>query len=246
VVPPGPDNPLGKFKFTLGWPTYLIHGTNKPYGVGLRASHGCIRLYPEDVEQLYGMMKVGTQVTVVNQPFVLGWHQDQLVLQTYDLQEDDERDWEKSRVKLLSKALSREAQQQLEARQQSIDWQRVDHIAHDPRGLVLSVSQVEQSEVAVIAAALRVENRVPDGSNWDGAGDPARDAENEVQEMVVEERQARALRLFFAAWHSSRNGFASCSRRLRASRRKPRVPHPSRSCARPRPGRHGRPGKQVP
>jgi L,D-transpeptidase ErfK/SrfK len=46
VVPPGPDNPLGKYKFTLGWPEYLIHGTNKPYGVGLRSSHGCIRLYP--------------------------------------------------------------------------------------------------------------------------------------------------------------------------------------------------------
>ncbi len=189
VVPAGPDNPLGKFKFTLGWPTYLIHGTNKPYGVGLRASHGCIRLYPEDVEQLYGMVKVGTQVTVVNQPFVFGWHADQLVLQAYGAQEDDKRDWEKSRTKLLSRTLSPQVQQQLTARQETIDWQRVEQIAQDPRGLVLSVSTNEQTEAEVIAAAMRVENRVPEGSNWDGADDPALESQNDVQDMVAEERQ---------------------------------------------------------
>ena len=53
VVPPGPDNPLGDFAMYLGWPTYLIHGTNKPYGVGRRVSRGCIRMYPEGVAQLY-------------------------------------------------------------------------------------------------------------------------------------------------------------------------------------------------
>jgi L,D-transpeptidase ErfK/SrfK len=190
LVPAGPDNPLGKFKFTLGWPTYLIHGTNKPYGVGLRASHGCIRLYPEDVEQLYGMAKVGIPVTVVNQPFVFGWQHDQLVLQAFDVQEDDKRDWERSRNKLLSKTLSPQVQQQLAARQETIDWQRVEHIAADPRGLVLSVSRDEQTEAAVIAAAIRVENRVPEGSNWDGADDPALASQSDVQDMVVEERQA--------------------------------------------------------
>jgi L,D-transpeptidase ErfK/SrfK len=189
VVPAGPDNPLGKFKFALGWPTYLIHGTNKPYGVGLRASHGCIRLYPEDVEQLYGMVKVGTQVTVVNQPFVLGWHEGQLVLQAYGAQEDDKRDWERSRTKLLSRTLSQQVQQQLDAQQESIDWPRVEQIAQDPRGLVLSVTQGDQTDEAVIAAASRVENRVPDGSNWDGADDPALESQNDVQDMVVEERQ---------------------------------------------------------
>jgi len=190
VVPAGPDNPLGKFKFTLGWPTYLIHGTNKPYGVGLRASHGCIRLYPEDVEQLFGMANVGTQVTVVNQPFVLGWHEGQLVLQAYGAQEDDKRDWEKSRTRLLSKSLSPQVQKQLDARQESIDWQRVEHVAQDPRGLVLSVTQGDQTDEAVIAAATRVENRVPEGSNWDGADDPALASQDDVQDMVVEERQA--------------------------------------------------------
>ena len=72
VVGPGPDNPLGRFAFYLGWPTYMIHGTNKPAGVGLRSSHGCIRLYPEDIAQLFEMAPVGTQVRVVNQPFLFG------------------------------------------------------------------------------------------------------------------------------------------------------------------------------
>ena len=54
IVQPGPDNPLGKFAMTLSLPGYLIHGTNKPAGVGMRSSHGCIRLYPEDIEALFG------------------------------------------------------------------------------------------------------------------------------------------------------------------------------------------------
>ncbi len=52
-VPAGPDNPLGAFAMNLGWPSYLMHGTNKPAGVGMRASHGCIRLYPEDIATLF-------------------------------------------------------------------------------------------------------------------------------------------------------------------------------------------------
>lgn len=62
VVPPGPDNPLGEFALYLGWPTYLMHGTNKPYGVGRRVSRGCIRLYPEDIAFLFRAAKVGTPV----------------------------------------------------------------------------------------------------------------------------------------------------------------------------------------
>jgi L,D-transpeptidase ErfK/SrfK len=57
----------------LGWPAYLIHGTNQPYGVGRRVSRGCIRLYPEDIERLFKMVPEGTQVTVVAQPVKLGW-----------------------------------------------------------------------------------------------------------------------------------------------------------------------------
>ncbi|MNG93583.1 putative L,D-transpeptidase ErfK/SrfK precursor [compost metagenome] len=70
VVPPGPDNPLGKFAMRLGYGNkdYLIHGTNKEFGVGLRVSAGCIRLRPDDIEMLFGLVPVGTRVQVINQP----------------------------------------------------------------------------------------------------------------------------------------------------------------------------------
>ena len=67
IVRPGPDNPLGKHAVYLGWPAYLFHGTNKPYGVGRRVSHGCVRLYPEDIARLYDTIEIGTKVTVIDQ-----------------------------------------------------------------------------------------------------------------------------------------------------------------------------------
>ncbi|MEO8308643.1 MAG: L,D-transpeptidase family protein [Pseudomonadota bacterium] len=190
VVPAGPDNPLGRYKFTLGWPSYLIHGTNKPYGVGLRSSHGCIRLYPEDVEKLFGMVGPGTKVTVVNQPFVFGWHNEQLYLQAYGAMEDDKRDWAKAQPKLLSKTMTKRIQSELKARDATVDWDRVAEIAKDPRGLALSVTQKDQDVAAVIKAAPRVQNRVPEGGNWDGADDPALQAQRDVEGMVTEQQTA--------------------------------------------------------
>ena len=189
VVPAGPDNPLGRHKFTLGWATYLIHGTNKPYGVGLRSSHGCIRMYPEDVASFFEMIGPGTQVQVVNQPYVFGWHEGQLYLQAFDVLEDDKRDWSKSRPKILSKTLNKRIEKLLAERQESIDWERVAQIARDPRGLTLSVSDPAQSDDTLIAAAPRVHNRVPEGANWDGMDDPALKAQRDVEAAVVEQRQ---------------------------------------------------------
>jgi L,D-transpeptidase ErfK/SrfK len=72
VVPPGPDNPLGTRVLKLNLPGYLIHGTNQPYGVGMRVSHGCVRLYPENIETLYELVAVGESVQIINEPFLLG------------------------------------------------------------------------------------------------------------------------------------------------------------------------------
>jgi L,D-transpeptidase ErfK/SrfK len=83
VVPPGPDNPLGKHALRLGLASYLIHGTNKPSGVGMRVTHGCIRMFPEDIEALYKTVPVGTPVTIVNQPYKLGWTADGLYLEAH-------------------------------------------------------------------------------------------------------------------------------------------------------------------
>lgn len=82
-VPPGPDNPLGKFAIDLAFERISVHGTNKPDGVGRRVSHGCIRLYPEHIEQLFALVAIGMDVEVVNQPVKLGWHNGELYLEAH-------------------------------------------------------------------------------------------------------------------------------------------------------------------
>ncbi len=68
VVPPGPDNPMGSHALRLSLRTVLIHGTNRPWSIGTRGSHGCMRMYEEDIVQLFGMVGPRTSVTIVNQP----------------------------------------------------------------------------------------------------------------------------------------------------------------------------------
>src|SRR5262249_18691594 len=83
VVPPGPDNPLGKHALRLGLPSYLIHGTNSPSGIGMRVTHGCVRMFPWDIEALYKVVPIGTPVTIVNQPYKLGWTAEGLYLEAH-------------------------------------------------------------------------------------------------------------------------------------------------------------------
>lgn len=83
VVPPGPDNPLGPKALYLDWPGIVIHGTNKPYGVGRRVSHGCFRLHNPDIERLYRKVPIGTPVRVVDEPVKLGWLDDTLYIEVH-------------------------------------------------------------------------------------------------------------------------------------------------------------------
>jgi L,D-transpeptidase ErfK/SrfK len=185
VIGPGPENPLGRFAFYLQWPSYLIHGTNKPAGVGLRSSHGCIRLYPEDIAQLYDMVPLGTPVRVVNQPFLFGWHEGQLYVQPYDVLEDDQRNWKKAPRKLMSTSLSASLQKQLKAHNEQVNWDVVAELSHEPRGLPVPISVANGSVDQVLASALKVQNRVPDGSTWDGKTDLPMD-EGTFRQMMSE------------------------------------------------------------
>jgi L,D-transpeptidase ErfK/SrfK len=90
VVPPGPDNPLGKHVLKLDIPGYLIHGTNQPYGVGMRVSHGCVRLYPENIELLYELVGVGEPVNIINEPFLAGWRDGGIFFEAHSPLVDDE------------------------------------------------------------------------------------------------------------------------------------------------------------
>lgn len=84
IVPPGPQNPLGEYAMRLGLPGYLIHGTNRPDGVGMRVTHGCIRMFPEDIDYLFGRVNVSTAVRIINEPVKIGWNGDELVIEVHE------------------------------------------------------------------------------------------------------------------------------------------------------------------
>jgi L,D-transpeptidase ErfK/SrfK len=83
VVPPGPDNPLGEYAMRLGIPSgaYLIHGTNRPAGVGMQVTHGCIRMFPEDIAEFFTLVPVNTPVNLIDQTTKVGWSRGTLYLE---------------------------------------------------------------------------------------------------------------------------------------------------------------------
>lgn len=82
-VQPGPENPLGGYRMRLTKPTYLIHGTNDFTGVGRRSSSGCVRMFPEDVENLFSKVSLGTPVNILNSPYKAGWSDNKLYLEVH-------------------------------------------------------------------------------------------------------------------------------------------------------------------
>ena len=102
VIPGGADNPLGRYAMRLAIPGYLIHSTNKPYGVGMRVSHGCIRMYPEDIEGIFNDVPVGTQVQLVDQPIKLGWMAGGLFLELHPPLEEEEPEYKDYMQRVLN------------------------------------------------------------------------------------------------------------------------------------------------
>ena len=187
VMGPGPDNPLGDYALHLGWPGYLIHGTNKPVSVGLRVSHGCVHLFPEDIAQIFKMVPNGTEVRVVNEPYLFGWQDGRLYLQPAGPLEDDKRPWQKQSRHLLAATLTRAERTQLKRGHEKIDWARVAQLVGDPIGVPMPVSGSGAGAIDggggnglehVLAQARLVRNTLPADSTWDGKTDlPLTDAE---------------------------------------------------------------------
>ncbi len=172
VVGPGPENPLGNYALHLGWPGYLIHGTNKPVSVGWRVSHGCIHLFPEDIKQIFYLVPNGTEVRVVDQPYLFGWHNGRLYMVAYGPLKGDRRPWKKDWRRLLPTLLTRADRLRLRKHHQQIDWSRVARLVASPRGVAVPVSGRDGGGLAqVLAAAPRVQNRLPAGSTWNGKTD---------------------------------------------------------------------------
>jgi L,D-transpeptidase ErfK/SrfK len=148
VVPAGPDNPLGRHAMRLGIPGggYLIHGTNRPAGVGMQVTHGCMRLYPEDIERLFEMVPVDTPVLIVNQPYKWGWHDGELLIEVHPpLQEDAvEPPTLTDLTRLIVEATSAEPL--------AIDWGTAEQAWREARGVPAAVSARRPGTTARISA----------------------------------------------------------------------------------------------
>jgi len=135
-VLPGPQNPLGEYALYLSKPTYLIHGTNKPASIGLNATNGCLRLYPEDIQRLYENTPVHTPVSIVNQPYLIGQRNEIVYLEVHASPEDrNAAELEKMYAKLrkIEKNTGR-----------TLDWKNVEKVLAEARGIPVPILEIEQ------------------------------------------------------------------------------------------------------
>ena len=133
-VPAGPDNPLGRHALDLELPGYLLHGTNRPYGIGMQVTHGCIRLYPRHIEWLYEQVAEGTPVHLVNQPYKAGWHDGMLYLEAHPPLAGDGDDGDAAAVAGMSRMVAAVIAATEAYPDYLVDWQRARAIARDPDG----------------------------------------------------------------------------------------------------------------
>ena len=145
MVAAGPENPLGTHALYLGWPRYLIHGTNEPDGVGRRVSRGCIRLYPEDIVRLFEATPLETPVRVIEEPIKLGRIGRDLYLEVHpslaDLAALEERGLAESPVaEADAKALRPRIRALAGTARERVDWSVVDRVLAERRGVPVRIS----------------------------------------------------------------------------------------------------------
>jgi L,D-transpeptidase ErfK/SrfK len=168
VVPPGPDNPLGKHALRLGLPGYLIHGTNRPSGVGMRVTHGCVRMFPEDIEALYKTVPVGTTVNIIDQPVKLGWAADgTLYIEAHPalaesdvdgegVSEEAEPIFESPLTGLMRAYIAATEERRIE-----LDWDAAERIAEQGRGIPEAVA-VRESPASLDVDSAEISANVSD------------------------------------------------------------------------------------
>ncbi|RJR19926.1 MAG: peptidase [Nitrospiraceae bacterium] len=147
-VLPGPLNPLGEYALYLSKPSYLVHGTNKPASIGLRATNGCIRLYPEDVKKLYENTPVKTAVNIVDQPYLIGQRNGLVYMEVHASLEDvDDDEFDKMYRKL--KKIEKESGRM-------IDWNKVKKVLAEARGIPVPIFEIRQGSGKGVAEPVEV------------------------------------------------------------------------------------------
>jgi L,D-transpeptidase ErfK/SrfK len=137
MVPPGPDNPLGEYALRLSIPGYLIHGTNKPDGVGMQVTHGCIRMFPEDIEWLFPKIPLKTPVQIVNQPSKMGWSGDDLYLEVHPALAQPDNDGNQRSLTEITEAYVKATRDQ----SAEIDWELVNAVFQRQSGIPVKVGR---------------------------------------------------------------------------------------------------------
>ncbi len=163
-VPPGPQNPLGTHALYLGWPQYLMHGTNKPYGIGRRVSSGCMRMYPEDIKELFPQVPVGTPVTVVDQPVKVGWIGEGLHIEVSPNQDQSLIIEENGDVKPFE--ITQEDKQRIirkaGAHTDKIDWGAVNKAVQEYRGYPVEIMNLKGAPKPSLEAVLNEKKQQAD------------------------------------------------------------------------------------
>ena len=131
-VAAGPDNPLGAYAIDLEWPGYAIHGTNRPYSVGKRASHGCIRLYPKDIKALFGAVQLEDKVNIIDKPFKVGWKDNVLFLEVTPTQLQADAILYSRSSDPVNSADVRAAISVMDA---DVDWEKVEDVIKSHTGI---------------------------------------------------------------------------------------------------------------
>jgi L,D-transpeptidase ErfK/SrfK len=132
TVPPGADNPLGEYALKLAIPRYLIHGTNRPNGIGMRVTHGCVRLRPDDIRTLYAEVEPDTPVRIVDLPYKAGWEGAVLFLEVHRPL-DGKPGQLTSAVRAIITATA--------AHRATIDWDKVQRTVEEMRGIPVAISR---------------------------------------------------------------------------------------------------------
>lgn len=152
AIPPGPDDPLGDYALRLGWDNYLIHGTNKPDSVGRNVSHGCLHLYPEDIERLFGEVPVGTPVRVIAQAVEAAWIDGRLYVEVHpDRDQADAIDYDEK----IAPAVPQELMQRVAAaagdRADLVDWNAVRQAGLAASGMPVPVTPAQGELIGSLA-----------------------------------------------------------------------------------------------
>jgi L,D-transpeptidase ErfK/SrfK len=160
-VAAGSNNPLGDYAIRLGIPGYLIHGTNKPYGVGMAISHGCVRLYPEDIELLFKHVKTATPVRLLHQPFLIGWDKEELFIQVYPRTHINKK---RNRKRLAT--FKRKLKRIERGSKRQIAWHKVETAISRSNGIPIAVftDSINNESVAEYSHPLDLDDRVKPAS----------------------------------------------------------------------------------